>query len=139
MVRMSQFSDLGTAVIGSGFIGTVHVEALRRLGVSVRGLLGSNPERAADRARAIGVPKAYPSLEALLDDPAVQVVHVTSPNSCHYRQVKQILAAGRHVLCEKPLAVTSAQSAEDGHYEMLVGDAVARSAREGCWVDIVQP
>jgi hypothetical protein len=53
---MSQFSDLGAAVIGSGFIGTVDVEALRRLGVSVRGLLGSNPERAADRARRIVQP-----------------------------------------------------------------------------------
>jgi predicted dehydrogenase len=109
---MGQFSDVGAAVIGSGFIGTVHVEALRRLGVNVRGILGSSPARAAERARAIGVPKVYPSLDALLDDPAVEVVHVTSPNHCHYPQVKQILAAGRHVVCEKPLAVTSAESAQ---------------------------
>jgi predicted dehydrogenase len=107
-----ELRDVGAAVIGAGFIGTVHVEALRRLGVSVRGLLGSSPERGAERARAIGVPKAYPTLEALLDDPEVDVVHVTSPNQLHVPQVKAILAAGRHVVCEKPLAVTSEESAE---------------------------
>ena len=81
---MSHFSDIGAAVIGSGFIGTVHVEALRRLGVRVHGLLGSSPERGEQAAERIGVPRAYPSLEALLDDPAVQVVHVTSPNQLHH-------------------------------------------------------
>jgi predicted dehydrogenase len=58
------------------------------------------------------VPRAYGSLDELLSDPAVQVVHVTSPNVAHYPQVRAILAAGRHVVCEKPLAMTSAQSAE---------------------------
>ncbi|MDA4844978.1 Gfo/Idh/MocA family protein [Hoeflea poritis] len=104
--------DFGAAVIGTGFIGTVHAEALRRLGVKVTGLLGSSPERAAERARQIGVEKAYESLDQLLDDPAVNVVHVTSPNRFHFEQVKQILAAGRHVVCEKPLAVSSQESAE---------------------------
>jgi predicted dehydrogenase len=110
--EMSHFSDIGAAVIGSGFIGTVHVEALRRLGVTVHGLLGSSPERGAQAAERIGVPRAYASLEALLDDAAVQVVHVTSPNQLHHPQVKAILAAGRHVICEKPLATTSEESAE---------------------------
>ncbi|MFV2064363.1 MAG: Gfo/Idh/MocA family protein [Chloroflexota bacterium] len=109
---MSRFSDVGAAVIGSGFIGTVHLEALRRLGVDVRGVLGSSPARGEEAARRIGLDKAYPSLEALLDDPSVHSVHVTSPNQLHYPQVKQILAAGRHVICEKPLALTSAESAE---------------------------
>ena len=109
---MSHFSDIGAAVIGSGFIGTVHIEALRRLGVRVHGLLGSSPERGEEAAARIGVPRAYPSLEALLDDPEVDVVHVTSPNQLHYPQVKAILAAGRHVICEKPLATTSEESAE---------------------------
>jgi predicted dehydrogenase len=109
---VNHFSDVGAAVIGSGFIGTVHIEALRRLGVNVRGVLGSDPERGEQAARRIGLPRAYPSLEALLDDPSVQAVHVTSPNQLHFPQVKQILAAGRHVICEKPLAVTSAESAE---------------------------
>jgi predicted dehydrogenase len=102
----------GAAVIGSGFIGTVHVEALRRLGVTVHGILGSSPERASARAARMGIPRAYGSLDELLADPAVEVVHVTSPNHLHHPQVKAILAAGRHVVCEKPLAVTSEQSAE---------------------------
>jgi predicted dehydrogenase len=105
-------SDIATAVIGSGFIGTVHIEALRRIGVRVTGLLESSPELGARRAQEIGLPKAYASLDELLADDAVQVVHVTSPNELHHPQVKQILAAGRHVVCEKPLAMTSAESAE---------------------------
>ncbi len=109
---MARVSDVGVAVIGSGFIGTVHIEALRRIGVSVHGLLSSTPDRAADRAARLGVPRAYGSLGELLSDDRVQVVHVTSPNHLHYPQVCEILAAGRHVMCEKPLAMTSDQSAE---------------------------
>ena len=103
---------IGAAVIGTGFIGAVHIGALRRLGVNVVGVLGSSAARGAERAAALGVTKSYDSLENLLADPSVQVVHVTSPNRDHYQQVKQILSAGKHVVCEKPLAMTSAQSAE---------------------------
>jgi len=109
---MKRIADVGAAVIGTGFIGTVHVEALRRIGVQVRGVLGSTPERGESRAEALGVARAYRSLDALLDDPAVDVVHVTSPNHLHVPQAKQILAAGRHVVCEKPLAMTAGESAE---------------------------
>ena len=109
---MRRIADIGAAVIGTGFIGTVHVEALRRIGVQVRGVLGSNPERGALRAEALGVPRAYGSLDELLADPMVQVVHVTSPNDLHVSQTKAILTAGRHVVCEKPLAMTATGSAE---------------------------
>lgn len=109
---MKALSEIGAAVIGSGFIGTVHIEALRRIGVRVTGLLGSTPERGAERARRLGVARAYASLAELLDDPAVEVVHVTSPNHLHFPQVREILAAGRHVVCEKPLAMSSQESAE---------------------------
>ncbi len=109
---MRRISEIGAAVIGSGFIGTVHVEALRRIGVKVRGLLGSSPERGSAAAERLGVKRAYASLEELLADDKVEVVHVTSPNHLHYPQAKAILAAGRHVVCEKPLALTSAESAE---------------------------
>jgi predicted dehydrogenase len=108
---MRRIADVGAAVIGTGFIGTVHVEQLRRIGVQVRGVLGSTPERGEARAQALGVPRAYESLEALLDDPAVEVVHVTSPNHLHVPQARQILGAGRHVVCEKPLAMTAEESA----------------------------
>src|SRR6476620_9229969 len=124
--RVSHFmtgsADSGAAVIVTGVIGTVHVEALRRIGVQVRGVLGSTPERGAARAAALGVGHAYPSLEAILDDPAIDVVHVTSPNNPHVPQARAILTAGKHVVCEKPLAMTAAESAG------LVGDA-ARSGR----------
>ncbi len=117
---MTAIADIGTAVIGTGFIGTVHVEALRRIGVQVRGVLGSTPERGEMRAAQLGVARAYPALDVLLADPTVDVVHVTSPNDLHVPQARAILAAGKHVVCEKPLAMTAAESAP------LV-DAAARS------------
>lgn len=109
---MPDLTSIGAAVIGTGFIGAVHLSTLRRLGIPIVGVLGSSASRGADRARALGVAKAYGSLDELCADPAVQVVHVTSPNVAHYPQVKAILAAGKHVICEKPLAMTSVQSAE---------------------------
>jgi predicted dehydrogenase len=108
---MSRFADIGAAVIGTGFIGTVHVEELRRIGVDVRGVLGSTPERGAARADALSVRHAYASLDDILGDPAVHVVHVTSPNHLHVPQARAILAAGKHVVCEKPLAMTATESA----------------------------
>ena len=107
---MTGIADIRAAVIGTGFIGTVHVESLRRIGVQVRGVLGSTPERGAARAAALGVGHAYPSLDAILDDPSVDVVHVTSPNHLHVPQARAILEAGKHVVCEKPLALTAADS-----------------------------
>src|SRR4051795_10526146 len=108
---MPHRSDVAAAVIGSGFIGPVHVEALRRIGVRVAGILGSSPERAASSASRLRVPRGYADLDELLADD-VQVVHVTSPNEAHHPQVKRILEAGKHVVCEKPLAMTSEESAE---------------------------
>ena len=108
----TSLADVGAAVIGTGFIGTVHVEALRRIGVGVRGVLGSTPERGATRAAALGVARAYASLDDLLADPTVGVVHVTSPNDLHVSQSKAVLAAGKHVVCEKPLAMSAAESVE---------------------------
>ena len=116
-----RFSEIGVAVIGSGFIGTVHLEALRRLGLQVRGLLEASPELGERRAEELGLPRAYASLDDVLADGEVEVVHVTSPNALHYPQVAAILGAGRHVICEKPLAVTSAESA----------DLVSRAAESG--------
>ncbi len=109
---MSEPASISAAVIGTGFIGTVHIGALRRLGVPIIGVLGSNPKRTADAAAELGIGHAYVSLQEMINDPRVQVVHVTSPNFAHYEQVKTILSAGKHVICEKPLAMTSAQSAE---------------------------
>ncbi|HXG76256.1 MAG TPA: Gfo/Idh/MocA family oxidoreductase [Gaiellaceae bacterium] len=102
------FAGLGAAVVGTGFVGVVHVDALRRLGVEVTGVVGSTPERAA----AKGIAPVYSSYDVLLADERVDVVHITTPNHLHYAQVKQALAAGKHVVCEKPLAVSAEESAE---------------------------
>jgi predicted dehydrogenase len=105
-------TEIGAAVVGTGFIGVVHVEALRRLGVQVHGVVGSSHARAAERAAALGLPPAYESFEAMLADPRVDVVHITSPNHLHYPQAAAALAGGKHVVCEKPLAMTSAETGE---------------------------
>ncbi|MFN3189817.1 MAG: Gfo/Idh/MocA family protein [Aureliella sp.] len=100
------------AVIGTGFIGPVHVEGLRRAGVAVAGILGSSEEKSKAAAAQLGIPKAYANLEQLLADGEVDCVHVTSPNQAHFEQAKQCLEAGKHVLCEKPLAMDSQQTTE---------------------------
>jgi len=99
---------LSAALVGTGFIAAVHVDALRRLGVDVLGVVGSSPDRAAEA----GLGNVYGSLGELLEDDRVDVVHLTTPNHLHYPQVKQALAAGKHVVCEKPLALTAAESRE---------------------------
>ena len=106
---MREIRDIRAAVVGTGFIGVVHVEALRRLGVEVVGVVGSSPERAAAKE---GLPAPYPSFEAMLADASVEVVHLTTPNHLHFEQARAALAAGKHVVCEKPLAMTSAETAE---------------------------
>jgi len=77
-------SRLQAAVIGVGFVGRAHVEALRRLGVPVVGLLGSSPERSEATRAALGLPRAYHSLEELCSDHEVEVVHVCTPNHLHF-------------------------------------------------------
>lgn len=108
------------ALVGGGFIGPVHAEALRRIGVEVAGLLDLTPELARASADRLGVAKVYNTLDELAADPDVQVVHIASPNSAHYAQAKAVLEAGKHVICEKPLANTSKETAE------LVAIAAAR-------------
>jgi predicted dehydrogenase len=100
--------EIGAAVVGTGFIGAVHVEALRRLGVQVHGVVGSSRER----ARQANLAPAYESFREMLDDPRVDVVHVTTPNHLHRAQAAAALEAGKHVVCEKPLAMNSTESAE---------------------------
>ena len=103
---------IGAAVVGTGFIGPVHVEAIRRLGHRVIGILGSSPEKSRRSADFLGLDTAYTSLAELLADPAVDVVHLASPNRYHFAQCQQVLAAGKHLICEKPLAATRTETAE---------------------------
>jgi predicted dehydrogenase len=102
-----ELRDLRAGVVGTGFVGAIHVDALRRLGVEVAGVVGSSPERA--RPKELG--PVFDSLDDLLAA-EVDVVHVTTPNHLHHPQVKAVLAAGMHVVCEKPLALTGEESGE---------------------------
>ncbi len=99
------------AIIGTGFMGATHLENLRRLGIAIQGVLASSPDKGTRWAQAHGLPKAYATLDELLADPQVAAVHVTSPNRHHAAACRALLEAGKHVLCEKPLAVTATESA----------------------------
>ena len=105
-------NEIKTGVVGIGFIGVAHVEALRRLGVDVVGVVGSTPERARAKADSAGLPAVYDSVEALVEDPDIDVIHIASPNHAHADQVRLALDAGKHVVCEKPLALDSADTAD---------------------------
>jgi predicted dehydrogenase len=100
-------------VIGAGFIGPVHIESLRRLGnVEVVALAGSSRASAERKAASLAVPRAYGDYHDLIRDPDIDVVHITAPNKHHYPAAKAALAARKHVVCDKPLAMTSVESAE---------------------------
>lgn len=103
--------ELNAAIVGLGFVGRAHLEALRRLGIAVRGVLASTPERGEKMSEALGLPRAYSSLEELAADPTVQVVHLCTPNNLHFQEASQLLRARKHVMCEKPLATDSREAA----------------------------
>ncbi|MEP6643220.1 MAG: Gfo/Idh/MocA family oxidoreductase [Acidobacteriaceae bacterium] len=103
---------LRAAIIGPGFVGRAHLDALRRRGIPIQGVLASSQQRTAEFSRTIGSGQAYDSLQALIDDTSVQVVHICTPNYLHFEQAKAAIEAGKHVMCEKPLAMDTSQSAE---------------------------
>ncbi len=105
-------SGVRAGVVGIGFVGVAHVEALRRLGVDVVGVVGSNPQRARAKADSHGLPPVYGSVKDLAADPSIDVIHIASPNYAHADQVRICLAAGKHVVCEKPLATDSGDTAD---------------------------
>ncbi len=93
-------------------MGGTHTEGLRRAGIEVVGILGSSPEKSRAAADQWQIPKAYDSLPDLLADPDVDSVHITTPNRFHHASAKAALEAGKHVLCEKPLAMNAPESAD---------------------------
>ncbi|TDK42776.1 Gfo/Idh/MocA family protein [Algoriphagus formosus] len=100
---MSQ--KINAAIVGTGFIGPAHLEALRRIpNIEVIGLVEVTQELADEKAALLGIPKAY-TFEEMLKDSDIDVVHICTPNFLHYPQTKAVLEAGKHVICEKPLAV----------------------------------
>ncbi|MEI7844834.1 MAG: Gfo/Idh/MocA family oxidoreductase [Chloroflexota bacterium] len=109
---MSEDGKLKVGVVGLGFIGPAHIEGIRRQGVEVRGIAEYSSELARDKAEQLNIPLAYPTYEDMLKDPEIDVVHICSPNYLHFPQAKQALLAGKHVICEKPLTITSAEAKE---------------------------
>jgi predicted dehydrogenase len=94
------------AIAGAGYIGRVHAIALRAIGVAVVAVAG----RTLERAEAFGEGTPYGDLEALLDGEEVDVLHVCTPNALHARQALAALERGIHVVCEKPLAISTGES-----------------------------
>ncbi|MFB3159954.1 Gfo/Idh/MocA family oxidoreductase [Neobacillus sp. 179-J 1A1 HS] len=100
-------------IIGTGFIGPTHIEAIRRLGfVDVVGLAETSQAVAENKAAELGIPKAYADYREMLKDSEIQVVHNCTPNHLHFAINKEIILAGKHVVSEKPLAMNSKESAE---------------------------
>ena len=108
---MGEVAGIRVGVIGTGWMAATHTEALRRLGVDVVGVAGRSQARAAEVADRLGLATAYTSVEELVKDDSLAAVHVTSPNDVHAEQAAAALRAGRHVVCEKPLGVTSRETA----------------------------
>jgi len=112
MNEMLTKQTIGVGVAGTGFIGPAHVEALRRNGIQVIGLAEAGQELALRKAAELGIPRHYGSLDELLLDPDIDVVHLATPNYLHHPHARAVLLAGKHVICEKPLAMNSVESAE---------------------------
>lgn len=105
-------NDIKVGIAGTGFIGPAHLEGLRRNNIQVIGLAEANPELAREKAAQLGIEKAYGSFEEMINDPEITAVHLATPNLLHFPHAKAALLAGKHVICEKPLAMNTAESAE---------------------------
>jgi len=103
--------SIRTAIIGAGFMGPTHTEALRRLGIEVAGILGVDEAESTKAAQKLGLPRAYLSYTEVLKDKNVHAVHITTPNRLHFQMARDALKAGKHVLCEKPLAMNTRETA----------------------------
>src|SRR5580692_7058697 len=104
---------LKTAVFGTGFMGRVHTEGIRRLGnVEVAGIAARTAEQARRFADELSIERATGDYREFLSDPMIDAVHICTPNSLHFPMAKAALEAGKHVLCEKPLASSVAEARE---------------------------
>src|SRR5262245_18900723 len=102
---------VGMGLVGPGFVGTHHIDAVRRLGfVDVVGIAASSLESARQKADALGIPNVYGSYEELSADPAVHVVHNTTPNHLHVPVILAALEHRKHVISDTPLALTGAEA-----------------------------
>jgi len=98
--------------VGGGFMAAVHSRAARAAGAALVGGTSSSAERSLDAARRLGLDHGYGSLDELLADPDLDIVHVCTPNTTHAHLARAVLEAGKHVICEKPLATDARDAAE---------------------------
>ena len=102
-----------TAIFGTGFMGRVHLEAVRRVeGVEAVAISARNEAAARKLGTAFSMPTITTDYRAVLRDPSIDAVHICTPNAQHLPMAKEALEAGKHVLCEKPLTTTVAESEE---------------------------
>jgi predicted dehydrogenase len=97
--------SLRVAIAGTGFIGRVHARSARLAGAELAGVAASSPESAQAAATVIGAERAFDSAEEMVRDPSIDIVHICTPNHLHLPLAEAALAAGKHVVCEKPLAL----------------------------------
>lgn len=107
-----RFSRLRAAVIGMGLIGRIHAEAIRRVGAQVRVVVAKNEDGAAEAQDQCGAERATTDYAQVLSDPDVDVVHICTPNSLHFSMALAAISAGKHVILEKPLTITSTEGKE---------------------------
>ncbi|MFO7302304.1 MAG: Gfo/Idh/MocA family oxidoreductase [Acidobacteriota bacterium] len=123
---------IGMGIVGAGFIGPQHINAVRRLGyVDIVAVADANEAVAREKADQLHVPKAYGNYEAMLEDPDVQVVHNATPNFLHYPVNAAAIARGKHIVSDKPLALTAdeARKLRDAAAKAGVINAVTFSYR----------
>src|SRR5829696_2438929 len=96
--------EVRVAIAGTGFIGGVHARSARVAGARLVGVAASSPERGVLAAAALGAERSFATAEELVESPDVDVVHICTPNHLHVALAEAALAAGKHVVCEKPLA-----------------------------------
>lgn len=102
-----------SAVIGVGFIGEEHIEAIRRTNLGcVEAIVGRNLDKTREKAEAFGIPYFYDDIQPVLENPEIRIVHICTPNLLHYPMVKKALESGKHVICEKPLTMTGEEARE---------------------------
>ena len=101
---------LRAAIAGTGFIGRVHARSVRLAGGELAAVAASSPESSAAAAAELHAGRAFGSAEEMVRDPDIDVVHICTPNHLHLPLAEAALAAGKHVVCEKPLALDAAQA-----------------------------
>jgi predicted dehydrogenase len=108
-----EMKPIKTAIIGTGFMGRVHLEAVRRLEfVEAAAVAGRNADAAQRLGAGISIPAITGDYRKIVRDPAIDAVHICTPNAQHFLMAKEALQAGKHVICEKPLA-TSVEEGEE--------------------------